>query len=49
LIYIKAAGPRSTCTKSIATIEKLLGVLEPELRPFDRRERPDRDTLQAVN
>jgi hemerythrin-like domain-containing protein len=30
------------------SIEKLLGVLEQELRIFDRRERPDYDTLQAV-
>lgn len=29
-------------------IEKLLGVLEQELGVFDRRERPDYDTLQAV-
>jgi hemerythrin-like domain-containing protein len=29
-------------------IEKLLGVLEQELGVFDRRERPDYETLQAV-
>ena len=29
-------------------IEKLLGVLEQELGVFDRRERPDYDTLQAI-
>ena len=29
-------------------IEKLLGVLEQELSIFDRRERPDYDTLRAV-
>jgi hemerythrin-like domain-containing protein len=29
-------------------IEKLLGVLEQELSIFDRRERPDYETLQAV-
>jgi hemerythrin-like domain-containing protein len=29
-------------------IEKLLGVLEQELDVFDRRERPDYETLQAV-
>ncbi len=29
-------------------IEKLLGVIEQEIGVFDRRERPDYDTLQAV-
>src|SRR4029077_2373027 len=29
-------------------IEKLLGVLEQELGVFDRRERPDYETLQAI-